>query len=69
MRDTADEVIGDKSDDDDEPDITPAEVSLMRKVLHTQLVQSSHEVEVLRQDSRSPLHSVKVLMQFLLSTD
>ncbi|KAG8192392.1 hypothetical protein JTE90_029116 [Oedothorax gibbosus] len=52
---------------EEEPDISDAEVSLMRKVLRTQLVHSSHEVEVLRQDVNSPLHSVKKFEELNLS--
>ena len=36
-----------------------AEASFLAKVLRNKLVQTKHEVEVLRNDSSSPLHSVK----------
>ncbi|GBL87069.1 DEAD-box helicase Dbp80 [Araneus ventricosus] len=53
-------------DDDDEKALTPAEVSLMRKILRSHLLNSSHEVEVFRRDANSPLYSVKSFEQLNL---
>lgn len=39
--------------------ITNAEVSLMKKLLRSKLVDSKHDVEVQRSDPKSPLYSVK----------
>ncbi|XP_067140022.1 DEAD-box helicase Dbp80-like [Centruroides vittatus] len=43
----------------DEPEIPLAEASLMRKILHTKLVHTTHDVEVQRKNPSSPLYSVK----------
>lgn len=36
-----------------------AESSLLNKLIHTSLMESSHHVEILQQDPNSPLFSVK----------
>ncbi|CAL1263787.1 unnamed protein product [Larinioides sclopetarius] len=54
------------TEDDDEKALTPAEISLMRKILRSHLLNSSHEVEVLRRDADSPLYSVKSFEQLNL---
>ncbi|XP_049516962.1 DEAD-box helicase Dbp80 [Dermacentor silvarum] len=38
--------------------VTPAEISLMRKILRSRLVHTSHAVEVQYKDPKSPLHSI-----------
>ncbi|XP_077867322.1 ATP-dependent RNA helicase DDX19A-like [Saccoglossus kowalevskii] len=45
--------------DKDEPEISTADVSLIRKKLRDKLVNIKHEVEVLRKDPKSPLYFVK----------
>ncbi|KAF8764615.1 DEAD-box helicase Dbp80 like protein [Argiope bruennichi] len=57
------------TEDDDEKALTPAEISLMRKILRSHLLNSSHEVEVLRRDAKSPLYSVKSFDQLNLPPD
>ncbi|XP_042901383.1 DEAD-box helicase Dbp80 isoform X2 [Parasteatoda tepidariorum] len=54
------------TDDDDEIRLSAAEISIMRKILRTQLLVSSHEVEILRKNSDSPLYSVKSFEQLHL---
>ncbi|GIY37339.1 DEAD-box helicase Dbp80 [Caerostris darwini] len=51
----------------DEKELPPAEVSMMRKVIRSHLLQSSQEVEVIGRDPNSPLHSVKSFEQLQLS--
>lgn len=45
------------SEEDDK--ITRAEKSLLQKIARTKLVTTKAEIEVLRQDPFSPLHSIK----------
>lgn len=47
------------AENNEEPEISPAEASLMRKILQSKLVHSTHDVEVQRKDPNSPLYSVK----------
>lgn len=39
--------------------VTPAELSMMRKVMRKGIVQTKNKVEILRADPKNPLHSVK----------
>lgn len=43
-----------------------AESSLLNKLIHTSLVESSHHVEILQQDPNSPLYSVKTFEELRL---
>lgn len=51
------ETKSDTSEEDDK--ITKAEKSLLQKIARTKLVTTKAEIEVLRQDPFSPLHSIK----------
>lgn len=42
-----------------EEDISEADISLMRKILRTKLIQSKNNVEITRNDPNSPLYSIK----------
>ena len=42
-----------------EEGVSEAEVSLMRKILRTKLIQSKNNVEIMRSDPNSPLYSIK----------
>lgn len=42
-----------------EENVTPAELSMLRKVMRKGIVQTKNKVEVLRADPKNPLHSVK----------
>ncbi|XP_076359365.1 DEAD-box helicase Dbp80-like isoform X2 [Tachypleus tridentatus] len=59
----------DGSGDTEEPEISAAEVSLMKKILRKRLVQSSHDVEVQQKDPNSPLYSVKSFEQLNINND
>ncbi|KAH8039884.1 hypothetical protein HPB51_009140 [Rhipicephalus microplus] len=50
----------------DEPALTEAEASLMRKILRSRIVSSTHEVEVDRRDPNSPLFSIKTFEELKL---
>uniref|UniRef100_A0A131Y786 RNA helicase n=1 Tax=Ixodes ricinus TaxID=34613 RepID=A0A131Y786_IXORI len=50
----------------DEPSISPAETSLMQKIIRSRLVLSTHNVEVQRKDPNSPLYSVKTFEELKL---
>ncbi|XP_076357984.1 DEAD-box helicase Dbp80-like [Tachypleus tridentatus] len=45
--------------DTEEPEISAAELSLMKKILRSKLIKSTNDVEVQRNDPNSPLYSVK----------
>lgn len=53
-------VVGDASSDDksDEP-ISPAEKSLLQKIIRKGLVDTTKDLEIQRKDPMSPLYSVK----------
>ncbi|XP_054707265.1 DEAD-box helicase Dbp80-like [Uloborus diversus] len=53
-------------DSDDEPDLTAAEKSLMKKILRTHLLVTTNEVEIERRREGSPLYSVKSFEQLNL---
>ncbi|XP_023218155.1 DEAD-box helicase Dbp80-like [Centruroides sculpturatus] len=55
----AEKNLTENSSGNGEPEIPLAEASLMRKILHTKLVHSTHDVEVQRKNPNSPLYSVK----------
>ena len=40
-------------------EVQKEDVSLLRKLLHNKLINSKTDIEVLRKDPNSPLHSVK----------
>ena len=42
-----------------EEGVSEAEISLMRKILRTKLIQSKNNVEIMRADPNSPLYSIK----------
>lgn len=47
-------------DDEDAPEqFSPAEASLLAKVIRKGLVESKNDIEVQRKDPKSPLYSVK----------
>ncbi|PSN33637.1 DEAD-box helicase Dbp80 [Blattella germanica] len=48
-----------ESDDKDEPPISPAERSLLQKIIRKGLVENKNDIEVQRRDPTSPLFSVK----------
>ncbi|XP_064029268.1 ATP-dependent RNA helicase DDX25 isoform X2 [Pogoniulus pusillus] len=48
---------------------TLAEASLLNKLIHTSLVESSHSVEILQQDPRSPLFSIKTFEELTLKKE
>ncbi|XP_050024950.1 DEAD-box helicase Dbp80 [Dermacentor andersoni] len=50
----------------DEPVVTPAEASLMQKIIRSRLVRSTHDVEVQRKDPKSPLYSIKTFEELKL---
>ncbi len=50
---------GGGGEEEPEKQLSPAEQSLLRKVLHTSLVENRNELEVQRKDPKSPLYSVK----------
>ena len=39
--------------------VTPADISLMQKLLRTKLIDSKNNIEIVRSDPNSPLYSVK----------
>lgn len=50
----------------DETPLTAADFSLMNKVIRTALLETSNNVEILRSDPNSPLHSVKTFEELNL---
>uniref|UniRef100_UPI00398E5D97 ATP-dependent RNA helicase DDX19A n=1 Tax=Pristiophorus japonicus TaxID=55135 RepID=UPI00398E5D97 len=56
-----------KQDDDDKED--KAAQSLLNKLIRSNLVQSTHQVEVLQRDPNSPLYSVKSFEELHLKKD
>ena len=52
---------GDSKSDDDtsEEQISPAEKSLLQKIIRKGLVETTKDIEIQRQDPNSPLYSVK----------
>lgn len=46
--------------------VDSAETSLLNKLIRTSLVESSHHVEILQQDPKSPLFSVKTFEELPL---
>ena len=40
-------------------EVKKEDASLLRKLLHSKLINSKKDIEVLRKDPNSPLHSVK----------
>ena len=49
---------GEPSDDEDKP-VTPAERSLLQKIIRKGLVENKNDIEIQRKDPTSPLYSVK----------
>jgi len=49
----------DQGDGDEETPLSPAEISLMRKVINKGLVANKNEIEIERKNPNSPLYSVK----------
>lgn len=49
--------------------LTEAEISLMRKMIRTRLIASSTNVEVVRNDPKSPLYSIKTFEELRLPND
>lgn len=47
------------TEDEDEKDVKKEDESLLRKLIHSKLISSKTDIEVLRKDPNSPLHSVK----------
>lgn len=47
------------TDEEDEKEVKKEDESLLRKLLHSKLINSKRDIEVLRKDPNSPLHSVK----------
>lgn len=45
--------------DESEENVTPGELSMLRKVMRKGIIQTKNKVEVLRADPKNPLHSVK----------
>jgi len=43
----------------DEEEITPAERSLLQKIIRKGLVENKNDIEIMRKDPTSPLYSVK----------
>ncbi|XP_058050377.1 ATP-dependent RNA helicase DDX25 [Ahaetulla prasina] len=50
--------IMEKQDEKDDDRVSVAEMSLLNKLIRTSLVESSHHVEILQRDPKSPLFSV-----------
>lgn len=50
---------GEGTDPSADEGVTEAEISLMRKILRTKLIQSKNNVEIMRSDPNSPLYSIK----------
>lgn len=48
-----------KSKDETTDEITPAEKSLLQKIIRKRLVETTTDIEVQRRNPRSPLYSVK----------
>ncbi|XP_013779903.1 ATP-dependent RNA helicase DDX19A-like [Limulus polyphemus] len=55
--------------DAEEPEISAAEASLMKKILRSKLIESTYDVEVQRNDPNSPLYSVKSFEELNLNPD
>lgn len=47
-------------------EVTKADLSYMKKILRTQLVESKNNVEIIRKDPKSPLYSVKTFEELRL---
>ena len=60
LRKNVEEVL--KSDES----LSEADISLMRKVLRTKLIASTSNVEVVRNDPKSPLYSIKTFEELRL---
>ncbi|XP_060643264.2 ATP-dependent RNA helicase DDX25 [Anolis sagrei] len=56
-------------DDEDDDRVTLDEASLLNKLIRKSLVESSHNVEVLQRDPRSPLFSVKTFEELHLKPE
>ncbi|RWS08589.1 DEAD-box helicase Dbp80-like isoform X1 [Dinothrombium tinctorium] len=54
------------STENEESSVTAADISLMKKILRTRLIQSRNDVEVTRSDPKSPLYSVKTFEELRL---
>lgn len=65
----ANNVKNEETGDADEPKISAAEASLMKKILRSKLIESTHDVEVQRNDPNSPLYSVKSFEELNLNPD
>ncbi|KAK4336524.1 hypothetical protein RND71_044240 [Anisodus tanguticus] len=50
-------------------DVTKADLSYMKKILRTHLIESKNNVEVFRKDPKSPLYSVKSFEELRLSDE
>lgn len=64
--DSARESLAPDAENGEEPDISPAEASLMQKIIRSKLVRTTHNVEVQRKDPNSPLFSVKTFEELKL---
>ncbi|XP_065711826.1 ATP-dependent RNA helicase DDX25 isoform X2 [Patagioenas fasciata] len=62
---------GDQRDEEEEEEerVDSAETSLLNKLIRTSLVESSHHVEILQQDPKSPLFSVKTFEELPLKKE
>lgn len=49
-----------------EEGVSEAEISYMRKILRSKLVQSKNNVEIMRSDPNSPLYSIKTFEELNL---
>ncbi|XP_070621627.1 ATP-dependent RNA helicase DDX25 isoform X2 [Erythrolamprus reginae] len=62
-------VIMETQDDKDDDRVSMAEMSLLNKLIRTSLVESSHHVEILQRDPRSPLFSVTTFQKLPLKPE
>lgn len=49
--------------------VTEADISLMRKLLRTKLIDSKNNIEIIRKDEKSPLYSVKTFEELRLPNE
>ncbi|KAI1297225.1 ATP-dependent RNA helicase DDX19A [Halotydeus destructor] len=56
---TSDNVSNSEEGSKTEEGVSEADISLMRKILRTKLIQSKNNVEIMRSDPNSPLYSIK----------
>lgn len=58
-RDTSSVETASANSGDSEDSISVQEKSLLQKIVRTKLINNKHDIEILRRDPSSPLHSVK----------